>query len=246
MACLQCGKPKSIKAHLIPKAFVMEVKVDRGEQHLLIHQGKNKSRVTVTGLYDDKLLCGTCDGILGDHENYAYRLLKKIRQHKAPLGSIVSISQINGDKLVRFAAGIAWKYANTRPELGRIDIGPYSSHLAEVAFGKKEIPTAFDIVMFRLFESAGDTYFYRTPIPDHQDGVNIVRFTVGSVVFFLKIDKRNSGKLLPTECWLRGKTEGAFVLVPAETFEEGRIHRDLATNPSSLNFFRRMNEKSGI
>ena len=39
MASLSCGAEKTIEAHLIAKAFVMEVKRDRGEQHLIIHQG---------------------------------------------------------------------------------------------------------------------------------------------------------------------------------------------------------------
>lgn len=40
MPCLDCGGSKTIEAHLLPKAFVMEVKVDRGEQHLIVHKGE--------------------------------------------------------------------------------------------------------------------------------------------------------------------------------------------------------------
>lgn len=122
MTCIRCGAEKTIEAHLIPKAFVMEVKVERGEQHLIMHRGKKRPRGSVTGAFDRDLLCGPCDGILGDHENYAYALLQKLRKHKASPGTIVSVEPIDGDKLVRFAAGIAWKYANTKQEFGRIDV----------------------------------------------------------------------------------------------------------------------------
>lgn len=243
MACLHCGTANTIEAHLIPKAFVMEVKTDRGEQHLLIHQVKKKPRVSVTGLFDRNLLCGPCDGLLGCHENYTLRLLQGIRKHKAPTNTVISIDPVDGNKLVRFAAGIAWKYANTRGEFGRIDIGPYSAQLEEVAFKNEPIPSSINVALIRLIEADGDTYFYRTPIPDRQEGINMVRFTVGSFLFFLKIDKRNSGKALPTECWLRGKTSGALFIASAENYEEGRIHRELATQASTLKFFGRMKTK---
>ena len=142
MACRHCGASDTIKAHLIPEAFVMEVKAERGEQHLILHEGGAKPRVSNTGMYDPDLLCGVCDGILGRNEGYAFNLFKRLRAIKAELGTIVDTGPIEGDMLLRFAAGVAWKYTATRPQFGRIDIGPYASVLEEVAFGREAIPPA--------------------------------------------------------------------------------------------------------
>jgi len=239
MACLSCGAPNTIEAHLIPKAFVAEVKSEKGEQHLILHDGVDGRTVSNTGVYDRAMLCGDCDSHLGGHEGYAIELLRKARNYKAEARAIVSIDPIDGNRLVRFAAGIAWKYAVTsRP--GRIDIGPYTGILGDVALRDTSIPPSIDVAMMRIVELDGDVYFYRTPMPDRKEGVNVVRFTVGSFLFFLKIDQRRNGSLLPAECWLRGRTTGSFVVIPSELTEEGRLHRSLASSRPSRSFFREM------
>jgi hypothetical protein len=82
----------------------MEVKADRGEQHLILHEGRTKPQVSNTGVYDSNLLCGTCDGILGRYEGYVFSLLRRLRTIRADLGSIVDMGTVNGDIMLRFAA----------------------------------------------------------------------------------------------------------------------------------------------
>jgi hypothetical protein len=77
LPCLHCGKPKTIDAHLIPKAFAMEMKVDRCEQHLIVHKGELRPKVSHTGVYDKDILCGDCDNILARYESYAFDLFPK-------------------------------------------------------------------------------------------------------------------------------------------------------------------------
>lgn len=239
MPCLSCGAPKTIEAHLIPKSFVSEVKVDPGEQHVILHGGGTRPIKSHTGVYDRNILCGACDSLLGGHEGYAVELLRKARRQNAPPGGIITVEPIDGDRMVRFAAGIAWKYAVTS-QPGRIDIGPYVDALGDVAVRDAPIPPSIDVAILRIVELDGDVYFYRTPMPDRKEGNNVVRFTVGSFLFFLKIDQRRNGSTLPAECWLRGRTKGAFVVGPAELTEEGRLHRSLAGSAPSKSFFREM------
>jgi hypothetical protein len=240
MPCLHCGAEKTIEAHLIPQAFVREVKRDRGEQHLLIHQGRDRPIVSNTGVFDRDILCTDCDGVLGRYEGYAHALLKRLRTIRVPAGTIVPVDPIDGDMMVRFAAGIAWKFAVTQPDRGQLSLGPYPAILARVALGGGPIPASIDVAMIRIIELDGDVYYYRAPLPDRQDDANVVRFCVGSFVFFLKIDKRRNGRTLPLECWLRGRTTGAFLTVPAELFEEGKLHAKLAGRPPARQFFQEM------
>ncbi|RWP01728.1 hypothetical protein [Mesorhizobium sp.] len=240
MPCLICGTSKTVDAHLIPRSFAGEVAAAKGEQHLILHRQMDSFTVSNTGVYDRGILCGPCDSILGAHESYAFKILKELRMVEALPGTMMSFGPVDGDTMVRFAAGIAWKYANTTPERGRIAIGPYKDRLAQVAFEKKPIADAFDVSIWRLWELDGDVYFYRTPMPDRKHQVNMVRFTVGGCVIFLKIDRRPNGPLLPPDCWLRGRTEGRFVIADAQRFEEGRIHKELATGTAARNFFGNM------
>lgn len=244
MACLNCGDKKTIQAHLIPKAFVMEVKRDRGEKLLIVYKGIERPTVSNTGLFDPAILCSACDGVLGSHEGYVFKLLKRLREVQRPFGSIVHVDPLDGDKVVRFAAGIAWKFTVTTPERGRIKLGPYETMLRDIALRAAPIPPSVDVTMIRIIELDGDVYHYRAPLLDRKDHANVVRFSVGSFVFFLKVDKRPTGPILPPETWLRGRKVGAFVIAPADVFEEGRLHAQLANQPSTRKFFATMKERS--
>lgn len=222
----------------------MEVKVERGEQHLIVHRDNLHPKVSHTGVYDKDILCGDCDNILGRYESYALDLFRKIRKQSLSAGRIISIDGVDGDMLVRFASGIAWKYAVTAPGRGRIDIGPYKDILRGVALTGGQIPNAIDVTIVRIIELDGDVYYYRTPMPDRQEGVNVVRFCLGGFLTFLKIDKRPPGSLLPKECWLRGREKGAFLTLPAEHVEEARLHAELANRTPVRRFFGKMRERS--
>jgi len=237
MACQHCGSSDTINAHLIPEAFVMEVKVDRGEQHLILHEGQDRPLVSNTGAYDPDLLCAACDGILGRWEGYAFKLFKRLRAIEAEIGSIVPMGSVDGDIVLRFAAGIAWKYTATLPKFGRIDIGPYAAVLKDVALGDAPIPSTLDVAVIRLVELDGDVYYYRAPVPARHGGINSVRFSVGSFVIYLKTDKRPNDRVLPPECWLKGRSEGSFLIGPAELFTEGQLHRKLAGRDPVRRFF---------
>jgi hypothetical protein len=240
MVCLICGEPKTIRAHLIPSSFAQEVSSAKGQKQLIVQQSSRRIKKTNTGLYDTDILCASCDGLLGGHEGYVFDYLKKARNYLATPNTLLKVNSIDGDRFVKFGAGLCWKYCVTKSDFGRIDIGPYTNVLANVAFERFPIPPSVDIAMFQL--QAGDTeaYFYRAPLPDRVDSLNAVRFSVGGFVFFLKIDRRRNPSAPPPECWLRGRTSGAFVVVEANMFEEWRQYKDIATHSSVRSYFDRM------
>lgn len=122
-------------------------------------------------------------------------------------------------------------------ERARIDIGPCAEVLRSVAFGIAPIPDTIDLAMFRVIELDGDVYYYRAPMSDRKEGVNVVQLSVGGFLFFLKIDKRRPGSLLPLDCWLRGQQSGSFLPVPGVFVEEARMHRELAGQPAVRHVF---------
>lgn len=123
--CRVCSAKSTIRAHLIPQAFAREVR--DGDKHLALTAGASLNfRPTQNGLFDATLLCAKCDNKLGTYEKYCFETLGSIR--KASFGKInqhVAISPVEPHRLIRFAAGLCWKYANTKAAYGRIDIGPY-------------------------------------------------------------------------------------------------------------------------
>jgi hypothetical protein len=246
MPCLICGVSKTIDAHLIPRAFALEVTSKAGEKHAIAHPGQRRFHTTNTGAYDNSILCGGCDGLLGRHEGYVFNCLRQVRAQMTPAGQIVNAARICGNAFVKFAAGVCWKYCVTRPEYGRIDIGPYVKILADTAFECTAIPDSLDATAIQLQSGDGDVYFYRTPMPDRKDGVNVVRFCVGGFVFLLKIDKRPNPPSLPSECWLKGKSTASFAVAPAQLFEEWQLHAGIRAGDGVQAYFKRMLAKSPL
>jgi hypothetical protein len=138
---------------------------------------------------------------------------------------------------LRFCAGIVWKHASTRKDLGRIEIGRYRKTLKAIAFHESEIPPKGNAFIVRLHSGDSDSYFYRAPFPSRHDGVNFIRFSLGGVVIFLKLDKRPNPPSPPAEFWIRGRRSFRATAAPFTTFEEGRMALGLRQENPALNNF---------
>lgn len=243
MACLICGDCKTIDAHLMPRAFALEVRSQPGEKHAVAPPNSNRFHKTNTGVYDREILCGSCDNLLGKHEGYVFKFLKEAREQLKAPGEFLFAEQIDGDAFVKFAAGLCWKYCVTKPEFGQISIGPYVDELADVAFEHSSIPSSIDATAIQLQFGDAEVYFYRAPRPYRNDGVNFIRFFVGGFLFFLKIDKRRNPSFPSAECWLRGKAAASFGVAPGEKFEEWKLYTEIAGHPTLRSYFERMRRK---
>jgi len=241
MPCLNCGSSPTIDAHLIPRSFALEVTDERGEQHAIAFQHSPIFRKSNTGLYDTAILCAPCDQILGQNEKYVLEFLRAARLEPANHHSVCHRSG-DGDKFVRFAAGIAWKFSVTRPEYGRIGVGPYASALADAAFGKAAIAANIDLIVFRLLTGNNSVPFYRLPRTDRQEGINFVRFCVGSFLFLLKIDRRTTGSP-PFNRWLKGVSIISYECLAASLFEEWKVGAQIAARPRVRSYLDRMRRR---
>ncbi len=220
MPCANCGSIHTIKAHLIPQAFIREV---RGEDkgHALTDRVIGDFRPSQNGRYDDAILCAQCDNRLGADEKYAFETLKRIRE-AAPqiVDRSFSVERVGGDRLLRFALGIVWKYALTRLHYGQISIGPYKDRLKGALFAGGD--PQIDAFMMKLHSGDGVSYFYRAPLTSRHGGVNFARFSVGGFVFLVKLDQRTTARV-PAEVWLRGNRNIQIPAIALDKIEEGRM-----------------------
>lgn len=233
MACRICGSSPTIKAHLIPRAFAEEVRGD-GKGMAVVTSDNASFWPAQTGTFDPDLLCAYCDAWLGNFENYAIRFIRYARNvDEVEPGTMREVSGVDTEKIIRFACGICWKFGNTKPDFGKIELGPYNTILAGLSFRNEAIPASIDCYLFRLKSHSSDGMMYRHPLPDRQDGVNIVRFSVGGFVIFLKLDKRHPSGFL-SNLSTRGKNEIVFPVVPPMLFEEGRMSVEAPLQNSKL------------
>lgn len=227
MSCLICGTTPTIKSHLIPKTFAREVQV--GKAHALVRNPEDFDH-TQSGIFEKAILCKDCDNSLGKLEKIAAQTFRKIRNSAigAAVGSY-TLPGSAGDDILRFAAGILWKYSVASKQNGRIDLGPYGEILRDIAFNQSPIPTSIDALLFRLKSHDQDDGFfaYRTPKPDRQEGMNGYRLLVGGMFIFIKLDKQIPKTHAYQLGAIRGKTDLPYIVLPAQKFEEFSRASDL-------------------
>lgn len=190
MTCLVCGKTPTVRSHLIPRAMAREVQVGTG--HAVIKR-PGEFIHTQSGLYETSILCADCDNALGRIENIAAKAFRRIRQEAKKLGEgKYWIAGVSGDDILRFLAGVMWKFsvASTRHE--KIQLGPYQQIAQELAFSDGLLPDSCDawLVRLKIKEDDDSVFAYRAPKPDRIHGVNGYRLILGGVFAFVKTDQR--------------------------------------------------------
>lgn len=238
MACIRCGNHKTIKAHLLPQVFCKEVKV--GTSFATMLNGSGDFSITQSGVFDKNILCKDCDGKLGQNEKYAAETFRLIRQKS--VGNYIGpalIANLDKEKILRFAAGILWKYSITQMEYGKINLFDYQEDVKRIAFEDIEIPTWFDALLFRLKVHLNDdgVFAYRAPLPDKVDRVRIYRFMVGGILFFVKVHNKKMKNGPAQKSWLSQENDFQYVIAPANKFEEYQIIKDLANNSEPLSSY---------
>lgn len=230
MSCLICGTVPTIKSHLIPKVFAREVQV--GKAHALVRSSEDFD-TTQSGIFERGILCKTCDNELGKFENYAAMRFRKIRQDtKASHYGLHVLSDTSGDNILRFAAGLLWKYSVASQESGRINLGPYSDILRDIAFSQKTIPKNVDAIVVRLKTHDEDdgVFAYRAPAPDRKENVNGYRILVGGMFIFVKLDQQVPHGGAFEHFSIAGKSALPYTVIHAQHFEEYQLAEKLVHN----------------
>lgn len=236
--CLVCGSAPTIRSHLLPEAFVREVHTDRksGEQHMLHHAEKAFKQASKTGRFERGILCGPCDGILGRHEEIAFKLLRQLRQRRVGdktagrwkiRDRTVPFNVPEDDAFVRFACGILWKFSSIeRGYPAYLELGRFRPILEAICFGRSTIPISVDVFLERdlfqvvSFDNPVDVFYYRTPSMGPRGTLQVAQmawFNVGGFTTYVRLDRRPSD-LAPRRCWMAGRKQAHFV-VSGRSFE---------------------------
>ncbi|TDY02418.1 hypothetical protein [Thiohalophilus thiocyanatoxydans] len=239
MPCSKCGEKNTIRAHLIPQVFCKEVQT--GKSHATAVKTDGSFHPTQSGTFDKNILCATCDGELGRLEEYAAIVFANIRKGSINRGfGIKECHGIDKDKILRFCAGILWKYSITSEEYGKIDLYSYQDEIKKIAFGEIEIPSWFDVALVRLLihKQDDEVFAYRAPLNLKKQNVRLYNFMLGGMVCLVKANKKkmNFGDEL-SKILLNQEGELRYLLAPAEVSEEYRLSKQLANESSRLSAF---------
>lgn len=203
----------------------MAVEVQSGKAHAVANDSDRLVQ-TQSGLFERNILCAQCDNKIGVFENTAITAFRKIRDQAKhmPNGQYV-LNGFTGDDIVRFVAGLLWKYSVASNGNGRIDLGPYQDELKGIAFCHYPIQSFIDVILVRLKRNREDdgVFAYRAPSPDRQEGVNGYRILVGGMFIFVKLDKRCPRGGALSRFSIRGMARVSYAIQSALDFEEYSI-----------------------
>ncbi|HEV7293376.1 MAG TPA: hypothetical protein VGN79_13765 [Devosia sp.] len=253
--CLICQKMPTIKAHLLPEAFVRQIfhypKAD--EQHVIHHPDTGQKVQSGTGRFDRAILCAKCDNVLGRYEDSAFRLINRLRT--VPIGTKCGTENLvkTGtypfrvpvvNEFIRFACGVLWKYASTPLESpGHIDIGNCKALFENICFHGADIPESVDALIerdlfsFAAFKDPSQVYYYCTPSVGRRGErapKRMAWFSVGGFTIYLKLDEPGLPDYAPKKCWMRGRKQCFFNATMRSLFVNQGIHSSIGLTHDDL------------
>jgi hypothetical protein len=194
MICKFCGEDKKlIDAHIIPEGFFRRVR--RGKQSLkMVTNMKGQfPRKSPIGEYDRTIVCGDCEGIWQDWDDYAQKLLGD-----TPTNSWIRygdnkklcyvVDNYDYSRLKLFFISLLWRASvSSRPFYSKVSLGEFE------AIAKKHIeeqnPGGTDD--FAVTIAKFDHPSAKSMLDPHSDkffGVNFCRFYLTDYVAYIKVD----------------------------------------------------------
>jgi hypothetical protein len=212
----QCESTEFIDAHIIPRGFARDMKGD--EPHNLLIS-KACVRPTQHGVYDNRLLCATCDGALGDLDSAALEVCRRFpAEHKIIAGDCFVLENVDGNAFAKFVLSVLWRASiSTRPEFASTSLGPYEDLTRDVIFGARPLTDVPEYQLmvgrYRAGKGFDPARNYSAPARSkYLDRLNGWGFSLHGFKIMAKLDKRP----LPTDLHpaiVNGNTQltGAFV-----------------------------------
>lgn len=201
--CKLCGNDRNLlRAHIIPAAFHRHLQGNAVVPPLILGTAEHSfPRRSPGGLYDEQLLCLTCEQRLGPWDQYGAECLIQRFESDAQVrysGNEVLIYQIDNwdeEKLRMFALSVLWRAAVTTNEIfRRVTLGPHEVRLKNrILTGDPGSPSDFSVFLSRWLiqpEHAGMELAQMSPYCWRLEGINMAKIFLGGFVLYIKIDQR--------------------------------------------------------
>lgn len=201
MECKLCGKDKKgVQAHIIPKAFARRL-TDDARAPILVAEGHHPKR-SHTGIYDNEILCESCEKSLHKWDDCAIKLLidnradlKEIRDNGELL--VLLSESYNYERLKLFAISLIWRaHVTSHPFFCSVDLGSWEDRARQRILARDPGPPEEFATLFGIFVSSkGYDRAVRTihrPVKVRAWGgpINIYRVYLGEFFVDIKVDQR--------------------------------------------------------
>lgn len=229
--CKLCGdEGRLIKAHIIPESLYGPLLRESKIPRVYSTAPDAFPKRARTGIYDDGILCASCDNRIGKWDNYAQEILLKPLSDFGPPDRLVaqecfSIQGLDCRRFKLFFVSLIWRADQSRHEFfSGVDLGVKWRDRAKemiIAEGPGN-PEEFGVTLVRYEHRLAEGTIYN-PERVRSDSLNLYRFSLGMYVAMIKVDRK-----------LFQATIRPFVLganspfcVALFNYEESRIYKDI-------------------
>jgi hypothetical protein len=199
-------------------------------------KGEYPKRAPV-GVYDDRILCGSCESQFGEWDKYAQEVLEEPPKHATPImyGSQTvgyEIKEYKYDLLKLFFISVLWRASvSEAPFYERVSLGPYEAHAKRlIAHRDPGLSGDFAVTIARFDHLLGGTIL--DPHTDRFSGINYCRFYLGGYVAYMKVDKRRPPEPHPHFCLKPNEPLKIIARNLEKSVELKLIKRAIAANKS--------------
>lgn len=197
MICKLCGQTKTlIKAHCIPKAFFVSLKDNTEEPLLVVQKGVSYAKRSQIGPYDKTILCGECEKVFQEWDDYGQNTLIKDRgkAQEIMFGTfpVLKFENVDYNKLKMFVIAVFWRAGiSNEPYYEKITLGPFEEKLRKmIKNADPGKPEDFSFFLFCLKDT--DPKVAVSPQFAVYDRINYVVFFLDKYVLRIKSDSRPS------------------------------------------------------
>ena len=192
MACTICGELKTVRSHIIPKAFAIDIRA--GAPHILAaslsHIGAKPMQ---GGPFSDHLLCHAHESLTAAVDKYAVEFVRRLNSEWRHRGGTEVLEVVNPqpELLKRFALLTIWREVCAKQVPG-LSLGPYTATVGAYVFEDGTAPDWPVIVQRTNFTLPGKgaidfgVHPYRVRFADRGGWA----FTVAGAAFFVVSDQR--------------------------------------------------------
>lgn len=192
--CSLCAVDKPlIKSHIVPKAFY-PAPTNEGVPVLLPSDSEAHVKRSPIGVYDEHILCASCDGKLGVFDQHVIEKLLHGNFKTLPNKHVRQYVGADALLVIKFIASVAWRAnASSNSSYDSIRLGPYRDKLRRV-FECGELDESIGFVVAEMTDfsvkMANSSPPFLNPCNIKIHGVNYLVIYSGRFVFYVRVDKR--------------------------------------------------------
>jgi hypothetical protein len=236
-ACRFCRKDaKLIKAHVIPEAFLALPSGEDGPAKILSPKPGIFPKKTLTGIYDNEILCATCDGELGKLDQHAVEsILRAPKVTDMRTGDQTLARQYpdaDAELIGRFIASVLWRASiSGHYFFSRVTLGPYEAIIRAILVGDAQEDGRVQTLLAEFDKKDASIL---NPHQTRTDGVRFWVIYANRFILYTKTDRQGAPGSLAPLTLMKGRVVTSVVRPWEGSKEYPLLARIAAAHPKAF------------